>query len=74
LDAGYLSKNIVPATTTTSPNTPKEALTDVQIKSKIDDELLHYPKTPLSSSMILATSKKFSVPVEYIMAFMKNDS
>jgi len=73
LDAVYLSKNVV-ATKDSSPTQVKETLTDTQLKNKIEEELLHYSWTPLSSSMILATSKKFSVPVEYIMAFMKNDS
>jgi len=76
LDARYLSKNIIPAATTSPTPTTEQSpntLTDEQLKSNIASELLKY-KSPVSADMVMSTFKKFKVPTEYIMAFMKNDS
>jgi len=71
-----LSKNIIPAATTSPTPTTEQSpntLTDEQLKSNIASELLKY-KSPVSADMVMSTFKKFKVPTEYIMAFMKNDS
>lgn len=44
-----------------------------QLKLKIKAELANH-NSPVTPDMVLATSEKFKVPVEYLMAFMKNDS
>ncbi len=72
LDAYYLAKNVVP-TKNISPDQPHEVLSDRQLKSNIASELAKY-NSPVTADMVISTSKKFTVPAEYIMAFMKNDS
>lgn len=46
---------------------------DLEIIGKIETELKKY-NSPIKADDVLNTSKQYSVPVEYIMAFMKNDS
>ncbi len=47
--------------------------TDEQLLTTIQTEL-DSKKSPVKAEWVISTSKKYSVPVEYIMAIMKNDS
>jgi LysM repeat protein len=74
MDAKYLSKKIVPKKVESSPsNITSETVSDRQLKINIASELATY-HSPVTADMVIATSKKFKVPAEYLMAFMKNDS
>lgn len=44
------------------------------IKQKIQSELNQYNNCPLTAEMIIISAKEHQVPIEYIMAIMKNDS
>jgi hypothetical protein len=52
-----------------------KTLTDKEklIKKFVDKELKE-KNSPINFEMILKTSKEYNVSVEYLMAFMKNDS
>ncbi|MBU0625882.1 hypothetical protein KKG31_01605 [Patescibacteria group bacterium] len=54
-------------------NIVEEEAHEEQLKINITTELEKY-HSPVTADMVINTSKKFSVPVEYIMAFMRNDS
>lgn len=75
LDAYYLAKNVPSGQQILSTETQKPipTITEEQLRSNISAELIRY-NSPVTAAMVISSSKKFSVPVEYIMAFMKNDS
>lgn len=45
-----------------------------ELGQNIQKELQKVSNCPLTAEMVLASSQKYSVPVEYILAMMKNDS
>lgn len=51
----------------------KETKETKWIKNFLNKELTKY-KSPLRSEMIFSASKEFNIPIEYMMAIMKNDS
>lgn len=57
----------------TPDNKAPEVVNKEELKRNIKTELKKY-KSPLTADMVIAASKKYSVPTEYLMAFMKNDS
>ncbi|MEI8090707.1 MAG: hypothetical protein WCG98_00115 [bacterium] len=68
------------AVTTTGTQTPDQTkdkktpeLTPEQLKKNVQLELEKY-RSPVTAVMVLTASTTYKVPVEYIMAIMKNDS
>ena len=45
-----------------------------ELQQNIQKELEKMANCPLTPSMVLASSQKYTVPIEYILAIMKNDS
>lgn len=62
-DFGAKAPEVVPPVTEVTP----------EKKQNVDKELTKY-KSPLTTDMIIASAKKYSVPITMLMAFMKNDS
>ena len=68
----YLSKSSA-QTPEIKPDTKTETIDPTKLFENTDKELTKY-NSPIAAQEVINTSTKYSVPVEYIMAFMKNDS
>lgn len=65
--------SVAPLPPVETPQEKSPELTKLQLKNKIQAELTKN-KSPLTAEMIIQASEVYKIPVEYIMAFMKNDS
>ncbi|MEI7563498.1 MAG: hypothetical protein WCJ39_07885 [bacterium] len=45
-----------------------------QLDQNIQKELQKVANCPITSEMVLSSSQKYAIPVEYLLAIMKNDS